>query len=83
MAGRMDEVKGSVKDAVGKATGDEGLQAEGKTQQAAGKAERETKGAANQVVGNVKDAVGDATGNERLEAEGEAQRLKGKSQSAG
>ncbi|MDQ3702402.1 MAG: CsbD family protein [Chloroflexota bacterium] len=83
MSGRMDEVKGSVKDAVGRATGDEQLEAEGKTQKAAGKAERETKGAANQVAGNVKNAVGDATGNERVEVEGEAQRLKGKSQSAG
>ena len=64
-------------------TDNERLEAEGKDQQAAAKASRETKGTANQAMGNVKDAVGDATDNERLEAEGEAQKAKGKAQSAG
>jgi len=83
MPDRLDEVKGSVKEAVGKVTDNERMEAEGKADKASAKAARETKGAANQVAGSVKDAVGDAVGNERLEAEGEAQRLKGKSQSAG
>ena len=83
MGDRMEELKGSVKETVGKVSDNERLEAEGKGQKAGAKAARETKGAVNQAVGGVKDAVGDATDNERLEAEGEAQRLKGKSQSAG
>jgi uncharacterized protein YjbJ (UPF0337 family) len=83
MGERVDEFKGAVKEAAGKVTDDERLEAEGKGQQAGAKASRETKGAANQAMGNVKDAVGDATDNERLEAEGEAQKAKGRAQSAG
>jgi uncharacterized protein YjbJ (UPF0337 family) len=79
----MEELKGSVKETVGKVTDNERLEAEGKGQKAGAKATRETKGAVNQAVGNVKDAVGDATDNERLETEGEAQKMKGKAQSAG
>jgi uncharacterized protein YjbJ (UPF0337 family) len=83
MSERIDEFKGAVKETAGKVTDNERLEAEGKTEQAAAKASRETKGAANQVMGNVKEAVGDATDNERLEAEGEAQNAKGRAQSAG
>jgi len=39
MAGTMDKVKGSVKDAVGRATGNTRLQAEGKMDKAKGHAE--------------------------------------------
>lgn len=39
MAGTMDKVKGSVKDAVGSATGNTRLQAEGKMDKAKGHAE--------------------------------------------
>ncbi len=39
MAGTMDKVKGSVKDALGRATGNTRLQAEGKMDKAKGKAE--------------------------------------------
>jgi uncharacterized protein YjbJ (UPF0337 family) len=83
MSERVDEFKGSAKEAAGKVTDNERLEAEGKAQRLKAKSDRETKGAVNQTVGRVKDAVGEAVGNERLEAEGEAQRLKGKSQSAG
>lgn len=38
MAGEMDKAKGSVKDTIGKATGDKQTQAEGKTDKAKGKA---------------------------------------------
>jgi uncharacterized protein YjbJ (UPF0337 family) len=47
--GAADKAKGAVKDAVGKVTGDEKLQAEGKVDKA--------KGAAHNVAGDVKDAV--------------------------
>jgi uncharacterized protein YjbJ (UPF0337 family) len=83
MSERIDEFKGSAKEATGKVTDNERLEAEGKAQKAGAKAARETKGAANQAMGNIKDAVGDAIDNERLEAEGEAQKAKGKAQSAG
>ena len=50
--GAGDKIKGAVKDAVGGATGDSKLQAEGKLDKA--------KGAARDVVGDAKDAVKDA-----------------------
>ena len=83
MPGRTDELKGSVKENVGKALGNERLETEGKTDRVVGKASRETAGAANQAAGNVKKAAGDLTGNERLKTEGQGQNLKGKAQSAG
>ena len=51
--GAWDKVKGNVKEGVGKLTGDEKLQAEGKADQVKGKAES--------TVGGAKDAVRDAT----------------------
>jgi uncharacterized protein YjbJ (UPF0337 family) len=47
--GAADKAKGAVKDAVGKVTGDEKLQAEGKLDKA--------KGAAHNIAGDVKDAA--------------------------
>jgi len=83
MGERIEELKGSAKEAVGKVTDNERLEAEGKGQKAGAKAARESKGAANKAMGSVKDTVGEVTDNERLEAEGEAQKMKGKVQSAG
>ena len=50
--GAWDKVKGKVKEGVGKLTGDEKLQAEGKADQVAG--------SAKSTVGGVKDAARDA-----------------------
>ena len=50
--GAADKVKGAVKDAVGGATGDNKMQAEGKLDKA--------KGNVHNVVGDAKDAVKDA-----------------------
>jgi uncharacterized protein YjbJ (UPF0337 family) len=50
--GAGDKIKGAVKDAVGGATGDNKMQAEGKLDKA--------KGTARNVVGDAKDAVKDA-----------------------
>lgn len=47
-AGKANEVKGSVREAVGKATGNKELQAKGKGDQ--------TKGKGQQIVGDLKDA---------------------------
>jgi uncharacterized protein YjbJ (UPF0337 family) len=54
--GGADEVKGAVKDTVGKVTGDTEMQAEGKLDKA--------KGSARNAVGDVKDAARDATDKE-------------------
>jgi uncharacterized protein YjbJ (UPF0337 family) len=83
MSERIDEAKGKVKEGVGKVTDNERLEAEGRSEAAAAKAKRETKGAANQVKGSVKEGVGDLTDNERLQAEGTADRLKGDAQRKG
>lgn len=53
--GAMTDAKGAVKRAAGKATGNERLQAEGATQQAAGKVQKG--------VGNLKDAARDVLKN--------------------
>lgn len=50
--GKATELKGSIKEAVGKITGSENLQAEGKADKLAGKAQAK--------VGEAKDAVKDA-----------------------
>lgn len=77
MPGRLDEAAGAVKKAVGKATGNERLEAEGESQKSTAKAARETKGAADQLTGNVKKGAGKLVGNKRLRTEGEAQDAKG------
>jgi uncharacterized protein YjbJ (UPF0337 family) len=51
--GATDKVKGAVKDAAGKLTGDEKMQAEGKMDKA--------KGATHNAAGDAKDTVRDAT----------------------
>jgi uncharacterized protein YjbJ (UPF0337 family) len=51
VAGAAHEVKGSVKEAVGKAVGDGKLQADGKTEKTAGKVQN--------AVGGVKDTLRD------------------------
>ena len=51
--GAADKVKGAVKDTVGKVTGDEKMQAEGKMDKA--------KGAVHNAAGDAKDTAHDAT----------------------
>jgi uncharacterized protein YjbJ (UPF0337 family) len=51
--GAAEKVKGTIKDATGKVTGNKKLQAEGKLDKA--------KGAAHDVAGDVKDAARDAS----------------------
>ena len=54
--GMLDKAKGSIKDAVGKATGNEKLQAEGKADKAEGSA-RETGGDVKDAGRNIADAA--------------------------
>ncbi len=52
MADRMDEMKGNIKEGVGKVTGDDKMKAEGQADKA--------KGEAKSAVGGAKDAARDA-----------------------
>ncbi len=52
VSGAMDKAKGAIKDGIGKLTGDEKMQAEGKMDKA--------EGGAKSTVGGAKDAVRDA-----------------------
>jgi uncharacterized protein YjbJ (UPF0337 family) len=83
MSDRIDELKGNLKEGVGKVTGNERLEAEGEAEADVAKARRETKGAAREAAGSVKEGVGKLVDNERLEAEGKADRLRGKAEQAG
>ena len=83
MSDRMDEAKGTLKEAAGKVLGNERLEAEGKADRTTARATRKTKGAANKAAGGAKAVVGDVLGDQRLQAEGDAQRARGKAQSAG
>ena len=83
MPGRMDEMKGKVKETVGKATGNERMRSEGEAERVAGKAGRETEGAADQLKGNLKMGAGKLVGNKRLHAEGQMDDAKGTIKRAG
>jgi uncharacterized protein YjbJ (UPF0337 family) len=83
MSDRLDELKGNVKEGLGKVTGNERLEAEGDAEADTAKARRETKGAMRQAGGKVKEAVGDLTDDERLEAEGKADQLRGRADRLG
>ena len=62
VGGKWEQVKGTVKDKVGEATGDRELEAEGEAQNAAGEGQ-ETWGKIKRGVGDTIDAVGDAISN--------------------
>ena len=59
MEGKWEQVKGSVKDTVGEATGDRELEAEGEVQHAEGETQ-ETWGKFKRGVGEAIESVGDA-----------------------
>ena len=83
MGDRMHEIKGNVKEGVGKVTGNEELEAEGRVEHDSAHAAGEAKGMGNQVKGRVEEGVGRMTGDEETEARGMADRLKGDTQRAG
>ena len=60
--GKWEQLKGTVKDKVGEATGDRSLEAEGEIQQAEGESQ-ETWGKFKRGVSDTIDAVGDAISN--------------------
>jgi uncharacterized protein YjbJ (UPF0337 family) len=83
MSDRIDEAKGNLKEGLGKVTGNERMEAEGRAEHDSAKARREMKGAANQVKGSVEEGLGKVTGDDETRARGMADRIKGDSQRAG
>jgi len=83
MGDRIDESKGSIKEGLGKVTGNERLEAEGEAEHDAARAARDAKGVGNQVKGSVEENVGKLTGDEETQARGVADRLKGDAQRTG
>jgi uncharacterized protein YjbJ (UPF0337 family) len=84
---KKDQFVGNVKDTVGDVTGNESLQARGKTQNASGHTEETAsniqgyvQGAIDQVTGTVKGAVNALTGNSSEEASAKVQKNKGEAQ---
>lgn len=80
MSDRIEEIKGRVKEGVGKITGNERQEAEGDAQAEVARSDRKAKGAATEASGVIKETVGKIIGDEVTEAEGKAERLQGKAQ---
>jgi len=83
MGDRMHEMKGNVKKGVGKVTGNEDLEAEGRVEHDSARATREAKGMGNQVKGHIEEGIGRVTGDEETRARGKADRAKGDIQRTG
>ena len=77
MADRVDELKGNVKEGLGKVTGNRRLKAEGESEANAARAKRRVKGSVKQAGGGLKEGVGKLTRNQSMEAQGKADRLRG------
>ena len=82
--GKVEEIKGTLKEGVGDLIGNEQMQVEGHAEKATGqarqdvaKAEERVKGMGEELGGKAKGAVGRLIGNEQLRAEGKAKELKG------
>ena len=83
--GKVEEIKGTLKEGVGDLIDNEQMQAEGHAEKVTGqarqdvaKAEERVKGMGEQLVGTTKGAVGRLIGNEQMRVEGKAKELKGK-----
>jgi uncharacterized protein YjbJ (UPF0337 family) len=83
MGERMEEMKGNLKEGVGKITGDRDMQAEGEAEKDTAQAKREVKGVGNQIKGNIEEGIGKVTGDDETRARGMADRLKGDTERAG
>jgi len=82
MAGRSDEIKGGLKEGLGKVTGDDALEAEGAAEKQSGRTRRKASGALHEAAGTVKRTVGDAIDSPTMEAEGEVERRRGQAERA-
>jgi len=74
----MDEMKGNVKEGVGKVTGNERMEAEGRAEHDTAEASRKTKGAGTEIKGHVEEGLGHVSGDEDMRERGLADQLKGK-----
>ena len=83
MGDRLEEMKGRVKEGAGKATDNERLEGEGRTQATAARAGRKVKGTAKDAGGRIKEAAGKLVDAEDLEARGRADRLRGEAERRG
>jgi len=81
MAGTGKELKGSLKEGVGKLTGNEKLEAKGHAEKVKGRTIRRAGALPKEVKGTAKEAVGKMTGNIDLEFEGKAETKAGREQS--
>lgn len=82
MASRSDEIKGGLKQGLGKLTGNKGLEAEGSGQKKSGRARRKVSGALKEAKGSVKRGAGEALNSPTLKAKGEVDRLGGRAERA-
>ncbi len=83
--GKVEEIKGTLKEGVGDLIGNEQMQAEGHADKITGqarqnvaKAEERIKGMGEELVGKAKGTAGSLIGNEQMRLEGKAKELKGK-----
>ena len=82
--GKVEEIGGKIKGAVGSVIGNRRMQAEGKatelkgeSRQQVAKASERAKGSIEQLGGKAKKAVGSLIGNRQMKAQGKATELKG------
>jgi uncharacterized protein YjbJ (UPF0337 family) len=83
MSERLDEMKGNIREGVGKITGNRNMQAEGRAEHDTAKAKRSAKGIGNQVKGNIEEGIGKVTDDDEARARGMADRIKGDTQRTG
>lgn len=83
MGERIEEAKGNIKEGVGKLTGNEEMEGEGRAERETAKAKREVKGAASQIKGKIEEGLGKVTGDDETRARGMADRIKGDTERAG
>jgi len=81
MAGTGKELKGSLKEGVGKLVGNEKLEAKGHAEKVQGRTRRRAGGLAKEVKGTAKQVAGKTTGDIDLEYEGKAEAKVGRAQS--
>jgi uncharacterized protein YjbJ (UPF0337 family) len=82
--GHIEEAKGSIKEGIGRASGNEKLEAEGVAEGVKGSARKEaaksterTKGDVENAVGAIEEKAGAILGDERMQREGKLKEAKG------
>lgn len=87
--GAAEEIGGKIKKTIGKAIGNEQMEAEGtlkevkgQGKQEAAKAAERTKGKVEELKGAVKNRIGEVIDNEQMAAEGKVEELKGEARQA-